>query len=119
MKTFKIASLVLIASLALTGLSCITSPVCLAPSSTHIPRGAAVENLGHVSGSDTTGSILGLWMWARPDISKALINACDSKGADALVNVTCYETRKCFILFSTTTVTVEGEAVKIIPEKVK
>jgi len=106
-------------SLALIVLSCKTAPLCLAPSTTHIPRGAAVENLGHVSGSSSTWSLFGLWMWGRPDLADAVQQARESKNGDALINVTCYETERYYFLFTTTTVTVEGDAVKIIPEKTR
>ena len=119
MKKSRIMPLFLFAFLFSCLISCSTTPVCIAPSTTHIPRGATIENLGHVTGSSSTWSLFGLWMWGRPDLSEAIDLARESKNGDAIINVTCYETEKYYLFMSITTVWVEGYAVKIIPEKTK
>jgi hypothetical protein len=40
----------------------------------------------------------------------------EKKSGDTLINVSCYETYSWFILFSRTTVLIEGDAVKLIPD---
>ncbi len=97
--------------------SCITTPVCLTPSNTPLVNREVEANLGPVSGSSGVWSfngfsILGLWMFGRPDIESAVQNAIAEKEGDALINVRCYETFRYFILFSLSSVTVEGEAVR-------
>ena len=47
------------------------------------------------------------------DIRNAIENALKKKKADALINVRWYEKKYHFILFSHSTVLVEGEAVKL------
>jgi hypothetical protein len=114
MKALKIVfALGLLAFLLFMNAACITTPVCMSPSTVPIQSKASVQGLGRVSGSDTAWSILGLWMWGRPDIDAAVREAMGAKGGDALVNISCYETWRYFLLFSTTTVRIEGEAVRI------
>ena len=74
------------------------------------------ENLGKTDGKDSAYSILGLYMIGRPDLDLALKRAMEKKSGDTLINVSCYETYSWFILFSRTTVLIEGDAVKIIPD---
>lgn len=94
-------------------MSCITSPVCVTASTTPVYGKMNVEKLGKTSGSSRTWSILGLWMVGRPDIGMAIDEALRAKNATALTDVRCYETWCWFLIFSTTTVYVEGEAVRI------
>ncbi len=75
--------------------------------------GKHTVNLGHVTGSDSAWSILGLWMIGRPDTHEAISKALKNKNGDTLINVSGRETTLWFLLFSVTTVTVEGDAVKI------
>lgn len=111
--TLRISLLLLAAVIALGGVSCSTAPVCVTSSSTPIYGKMAAQNLGKTKGSSGAWSFLGLWMVGRPDIGAALDEALRLKGGDALINVRCYETWRWFVLFSTTTVYVEGEAVRI------
>jgi len=94
----------------LTG--CVTTPVCITSSNTPVNGKTIEENMGTTRGSDSAVSILGLWMLGRPDTGVAIDEAIENKKADALVNVQCYQETSYFILFSLTTVVVEGEAVK-------
>ena len=91
---------------------CVTTPVCITSSNTPVNGKTIEENMGTTRGSDSAVSILGLWMMGRPDTGVAIDEAIESKKADALVNVQCYQETSYFILFSLTTVIVEGEAVK-------
>ena len=91
---------------------CVTSPVCVTSTLTPLQGRTVTENLGRCSGSDTAWSILGIYMIGRPDINLAIKAALDSKKGDTMINVRCYETYGYFLFFSTTTVTVEGDAIK-------
>jgi hypothetical protein len=99
--------------------ACITSPICATSSVTPIQNRVITENMGAVSGEDSTYSVLGIYMISRPDIDKAIAAALKSKDADTLINVRCYETTKYFVLFSKSTIRVEGEAVKLASSEVK
>jgi len=92
--------------------SCTTTPICVTSSITPMNGRVIDENMGRVEGKDTAFSILGLYMIGRPDLDLAIKSALAAKGGDTLINVGCYETYGWFLLFSTTTVKVEGEAVK-------
>ena len=96
--------------------ACSTAPICVTPSVTPMQGKFTAENLGKTEGSDTAVSVLGLFMIGRPDLDLAIKNAIMKKGGDTLINVSCYETWGYFLFVSTTTVTVEGEAVKFIVE---
>lgn len=89
-----------------------TSPVCMTSSVTPMSGKTVEENLGRCQGSDTAYSFLGLFMLGRPELDSAISMALGKNGGDTLINVRCYETSRYFLLFSTTTVTVEGDAVK-------
>jgi hypothetical protein len=93
--------------------SCSTAPVCVTSSVTPLQGKTITENLGKTKGSDSAFSILALYMIGRPDLDAALKEAIQAKGGDTLINVRCYETWSWFILFSITTVKVEGDAVKL------
>ena len=96
---------------------CSTSPVCVTSSLTPLQGRTVTENLGHCKGSDTAYSVLGIYMIGRPDINIAIQKALDSKKGDTMINVRCYETYGYFLFFSTSTVTVEGDAIKFaVPE---
>jgi len=97
--------------------ACSTSPICVTSSVTPMQGKVIRENLGKTRGSDTAVSILGLYMIGRPDLDLAIKDALALKGGDTLINVSCYETFGWFLLFSTTTVNVEGEAVKFTVEE--
>ena len=97
--------------------SCSTTPISYTYSITPMEGKRVVEYLGKTEGKDSAYSILGIYMIGRPDIDLALRYAIEKKGGDTLINVSCYETYSWFILFSKTTVSVEGEAVKFIPDK--
>lgn len=109
----KIVMLLLVLAVCATTLSCITTPVCVTASTTPVYGKMTVEKLGKSTGSSGTWSLLGLWMMGRPDIGRAIDEAMRAKNANALTDVRCYETWRWFLLFSTTTVYVEGEAVRI------
>ncbi|MBN1533147.1 MAG: hypothetical protein JXA20_10830 [Spirochaetes bacterium] len=109
-KSFAVGAAVTV--VILSGSSCITSPVCLTSSTTHIQERTTLQSLGQTDGSSRAWSIMGLWMIGRPDIASAIDEAVRKKDADALVGVRCYETYRWYLFFSTTTVRVEGEAVK-------
>jgi hypothetical protein len=96
--------------------ACITTPVSVTSSTTPMNDKKVTVNYGPVQGSHRTYSVFGLWMIDRPDIDKAIQNAIQQKGGDALINVTCYEKTAYFILFSMHTVVVEGEAVSFNKE---
>ena len=93
--------------------ACSTSPVCVTSSLTPLQGETVTENLGECNGSDTAFSILGIFMLGRPDINLAIQEALDSKKGDTMINVRCYETYGYFLFFSTSTVTVEGDAIKL------
>ena len=115
---FKIFTVYLaVSAVILSGASCITAPVCLTSSTTPIQEKAVMQNLGKTEGTSSTWSVLGLWMIGRPDIGAAIDEAVQKKDGDALINVRCYETFRWYLLFSTTTVRVEGEAVKFQQKK--
>jgi len=111
MKRTGIYVLILITGIFLS--ACSTTPVCVTSSLTPLQGRAVTENLGHCTGSDSAWSILGLFMIGRPDINSAINRALKSKKGDTLINVRCYETYSYFLFFSWTTVTVEGDAIKI------
>jgi len=90
-----------------------TTPVCITSSVTPLQGKTIKENMGKTEGSDTAFAILGLYMIGRPDLDLAIQKAIKAKEGDTLINVRCYETCSWFILFSLTTVTVEGEVVKL------
>ncbi len=100
--------------------SCITtSPVCLTSSNTPLNNKSIIENFGRVEGksdffSFQGSSILGLYMIGKPDIQQAIDNALAVHNADALINIKCYENNYWFIIWGKTTVTIEGEAVKLV-----
>ncbi|MCL2155168.1 MAG: hypothetical protein FWH53_05840 [Leptospirales bacterium] len=96
--------------------SCSTTPISYTSSITPMEGKRVVENLGKTEGKDSAYSILGIYMIGRPDLDLALRSAIEKKGGDTLINVSCYETYSWFILFSRTTVSVEGDAVKFIPD---
>lgn len=96
---------------------CITTPVCITSSNTPMNGKTVEENLGAARGTDSAISILGLWMLGRPDTGAAVDEAINEKKADALVNIQCYQRTSFYILFSLTTVIVEGEAVKVTPQE--
>ncbi len=108
---------IVIASIVSSG--CLTMPVSIAASNTPLHNKKIESNAGKTVGEDSTYSILGLWMLGRPDIGIALENAKKKKKADALINLRCYETTTWFLLFSRTTVTVEGDAIKFKQGKKK
>lgn len=93
--------------------SCSTTPICVTSSVTPIQNKLITENLGKTSGTDSALSILGIYMIGRPDIDTALERAKLSKNADTLINVRCYETYGYYLLFSISTVRIEGDAVKL------
>lgn len=91
--------------------ACITTPVSVTSSTTPVHDKKVTVNYGPVQGSHRAWSVFGLWMIGRPDIDKAIQNALQKKGGDALINVTCYEKTAWFLFVSMHTVVVEGEAV--------
>jgi hypothetical protein len=94
-------------------LSCATTPVSITSSNTPLNDKKIAENLGKVEGvSFPCYSVLGIWMLGWPDIQSAIDSALKEKGADALINIKCYEKWTYYLFFSITTVIVEGEAVK-------
>lgn len=119
MKHIRLLFILIIACGVLTGCST-TTPVCITSSVTPMSGKTVAENLGKCEGSDTAYSFLGLFMFGRPDLESAIKEALAQKGGDTLINVRCYETSRYFLLFSTTTAVVEGEAVKFgEPEQLK
>ncbi len=91
--------------------SCSTVQVSLTSSSTPLHNKVIKENLGKTQGSDSVFLLFGIWMFGEPDIDLAIDNALSDKGADALINVRCYEMTTWFILFSITKYKVVGDAV--------
>lgn len=103
-----------LAAVALTvQISCITTPVGITSSVSPVHDKKIEKNLGKTQGSDSAFSVLNLWMIGRPDINDAIKEAVQKKGGDTLINVRTYEKFTSYLLFSTTTVIVEGEAVKL------
>ncbi len=92
--------------------SCSTTPICVTSSVTPLSGKEVAENLGRTEGSDTAGSVLGLFMIGRPDLDLAIKDALKEKNGDTLINVRCYERWIYFVIGSVTTVKVEGEAIK-------
>jgi hypothetical protein len=111
MKYFSIITCSLVLA-ALT--ACSTTPVCLTASTTPLTGKVVAENLGLTEGTDGAWSIL-MIMPSQPDLDVAIKEALRRKGADALINVRCYETSWTAILFGKSTVRVVGEAVKLAP----
>ncbi len=98
-------------------ISCIsTSPVCITSSNTPLMNKKISQNLGKVEANSgisfNSSYILGLWMIGKPDIQSAIDKALLQKGADALINIKCYENFYWFAIWGFKTVTVEGEAIK-------
>ena len=116
-KKYSTAAIALIGTLLFT--ACASTPVPKLQSTVPIAEGTKYENLGRSSGSSSTWSFLGLWMRGRPDVDRAFAEAIDKKKGDAMIDVTCRERTLWFILFSVTTVKVQGEVVKFIPMEKK
>lgn len=110
---YNTAAIALIGALLFT--SCSSTPVPKLQSTVPIAEDTKYENLGRSSGSSSTWSFLGLWMHGRPDVDRAFAEAIGKKKGDAMIDVTCRERTLWFILFSVTTVSVQGEVVKFIP----
>jgi hypothetical protein len=108
----KLAITLLLAAL-LALLACSTTPVSLAPSIAPMGEKTVAENIGEARGESSAWSVLGLFMVGTPDISLAISSALSSSGGDTLIDVRCYEVYRYYVLFSTTTVVVEGKAVKL------
>lgn len=92
--------------------ACIT-PAGITSSTTPLRGKEIVNHHGKVKGTDSTWSVLGIWMFGRPDIDDAIQDALSKKGGNALVNVRCYNDKMWFLLFSIDRVIVEGEAVTL------
>ncbi|MCX7679170.1 MAG: hypothetical protein N2316_08110 [Spirochaetes bacterium] len=107
----------IVSSLTILHVRCVTTPLCISPSTIPIHGKMNLEKLGKTSGSSHAWSIFGLWMIGRPDMKIAIDEALRTKNAMALIDITCYETWRYFLLFSITTVYVEGEAVRIVEGK--
>jgi len=112
----KIKLVIFIAFAAIVCSSCSTTPISYTSSVTPMEGKRIIENLGKTEGEDSAYSILGIYMLGRPDLDLALRSAIEKAGGDTLINVSCYETYSWFIFFSITTVRVEGEAVRFIPD---
>jgi len=112
-RKFRTSAYILAALLLAAGLSCVTTEVARQASTIPIAPSMEVRDLGPTRGSSTAWSFLGLWMWGRPETGAAMDEAVREKGGDALVDVRCYQTWRWFVLFTTTTVYVEGKAVKL------
>ena len=112
----KIILVMFIAIAAIAFSSCSTTPISYTSSITPMEGKRVVEYLGKTQGQDSAYSILGIYMIGRPDLDLALRSAIEKKSGDTLINVSCYETYSWFILFSRTTVSVEGEAVRFVPD---
>jgi hypothetical protein len=93
--------------------ACSTTPVCVTSSLTPLEGKKITENLGEFEGRDSAISVLSLFMIGRPDTQAAINEALNVSGGDTLVNVRCYLIRHCYVLFATTTVMVQGNAVKV------
>lgn len=91
--------------------SCIT-PRGMTSSSTPLQGKKIAENLGKAKGCYGSISILSLYSIGRPDIDEAIIDAVNSKGGDALINVRMYEKTWFFLLVTYSEVIVEGEVIK-------
>ncbi len=107
----KIICILIIAGMAFFISSCSTVQVSMTSSSTPLHNKVIKENLGKTQGSDSVFLLFGIWMFGEPDIDLAIDNALSDKGADALINVRCYESTTWFILFSITKFKVVGDAV--------
>jgi hypothetical protein len=114
MKTkFAIIACTAFASFMLT--NCSTTPISMAASNTPLQGVHVKDNLGKTTGDDSAVSVLGIFMIGHPDIDLAIKAALKDKKGDALINVRCYESYTYFLLFSISTVRVEGEAVQFAP----
>ncbi len=110
----------ILALVTISQVSCITTPVCLTASNTPLHNKVIGKNLGPVRGESdpfrgagVNGiSILMLWLLGKPDIDSAMNDALSKKGGDALINIRCYERTYYYLIFSTTRVIVEGEAIE-------
>ncbi len=103
------AAMLLFAALAVSG--CKTTPITATASTTPLHDKTIEVNHGRVRGSHRAWSVFGLWMVGRPDTDKAIQKALEAHGADALINVTCYERVAWYFFVSSHDVVVEGEAV--------
>jgi hypothetical protein len=101
--------MLVIAALAASG--CKTTPITATASTTPLHDKTIEVNHGKVRGSHRAWSVFGLWMVGRPDTDKAIQKALEIHGADALINVTCYERMAWYFFVSSHDVVVEGEAV--------
>jgi hypothetical protein len=111
------AAIALIGALLFT--SCASTPVPKLQSTVPIGENTKYENLGWSSGSSSTWSLFGLWMWGRPDVDLAFDEAIQKRKGHAMIDVTCRERTLWFILFSITTVRVQGEVIKFMPTEKK
>lgn len=101
----------MILGILLMAAGCKTTPVTVTASTTPIHNKMIEVNHGKVKGSHRAWSVFGLWMVGRPDTDKAIQKALEIHGADALINVTCYERVAWYFFVSSHDVVVEGEAV--------
>ena len=108
-KSIAAGTVLLVGILVLAG--CKTTPVTVTASTTPLHDKTIAVNHGAVKGSHRAWSVFGLWMIGRPDTDKAIRKALEVHGADALINVTCYERVAWYFFVSSHDVVVEGEAV--------
>lgn len=106
-------TIVFITGMLFLCIGCSTKPVCLTYSITSLDDKVITENLGRVEGEDRAFAVFDLLMLGAPDIDKAIDKALAVKDCDTLINVRCYEVYRYYILFSTTKIVVQGDAVKL------
>ncbi len=114
-KSFRATATLLLTILLLAG--CIT-PMGMSPSNVPLHNKAITENLGKTEGSHTQWILFGLPIplhisLNKPDVDMAIAEALAAKKGDALINVRWYTKYYHFLLFSTSTLVIEGEAVKL------
>ncbi|HIA36010.1 MAG TPA: hypothetical protein EYM84_07855 [Flavobacteriales bacterium] len=97
--------------LLLSLISCIHTPLAIAPSSTPVdPNNLNV--LGHAVGKSSYISVLGFIPLDNPDFNAAIDDALSNyNGGKALINVRSYATTVSFVFFSIHSITIEGDVI--------
>ena len=120
MLLFRFVPSILIAALLLGGCTSVgTLGIVTKPSSNiaeRLKKGVEFEELGQVEGTACRHFIIAVIPFGNSSFSKAVANALDERGGDALINVTVSSSLYGFIpiynVYSFTCTTVQGVAVK-------
>lgn len=95
--------------------SCMISPLQLAPSTTPITSSTSYTNLGPVEGSSCRFSLfIPPISFGSGGLQDALTNALEQQGSDALINVAVDQTSTFLLLGLNSCTIVHGVAIKIL-----